>query len=353
MCPDSLTLDFQSDNDSLYVMPLELVPFETPGLSRGRLRMAGALDHVMDVMTDGSGRHGFIYVDDITQKYGAQNFGWNKDGPPHPDLELLKKLKNLTSFDVYSLRILFRTLSIEPRDPDALQLSPSTKASLAAHLKRFTAPLIVNVYGNVSSFDGSDDPIELIRNPDRDTAVKNLHKIADSLEIKIDAIPIFLEKFSDCYLSISYFERYLHGIFPEVTDVAEELIQLKENRTFAGESAFQATCENVSSDMTSLIASTLGKIERFHQETGSMWINLNAQRFYEISELVRSYQVSVAGVLCGLGMKMTEWRSRFATADIGGPTARAEMLMTTLRPGLDKLKEIDQRVESSESLQVE
>jgi hypothetical protein len=172
MCPDGPTVDFQSDNDSLqsdndslYVMPLDIVPFETQPLRRGRLRMNGALEHVVDVFSDGRGRHGFLQLDEITQKFGEQNYGWEAGGPPHPDLALLQKLQKLSSFDVYSLRILFRQNGITPTTADALELSASTKASLSAHLKRFTAPLILNVYGDVAALGTADDPIELFRKP--------------------------------------------------------------------------------------------------------------------------------------------------------------------------------------------
>jgi hypothetical protein len=73
MPPDIPTNEFEADNDSLYVMPLALVPFETPGLARGRLRMNGALDHVIDVFNDSKGRSGYILLEDINQKLGHQN----------------------------------------------------------------------------------------------------------------------------------------------------------------------------------------------------------------------------------------------------------------------------------------
>tara|TARA_R110000787_G_scaffold20496_5_gene60806 strand:+ start:700 stop:1779 length:1080 start_codon:yes stop_codon:yes gene_type:complete len=333
--------DFETDNDSLYVMPLAHVPFATRGLSRGRLRMTGALDSVIDIYGDERQGRGFIPIAEINHKYGAQTFGWDADGPDHPDLALLNKVAELTSYDVYSLRILFRILQIEPVDASLLALSKDAKLSLSAHLKRFTAPLILNVYGDVSALSQSGDPIDLIRNPNRGTAVSNLQKLADGLEIDIRAIPEFLEKFSDCFLSISYFERYLHDVHRDVFDIVEELEALRKNRNMQTEPAVRAACEEVSEGLQHLISSALCKIERFHKETASMWQDLNAKRFAELSGLVEDYQVSVAGVLCGLGIKTGEWRRRFATTDIGGPVARADALMSCLRPGLDRLRKID------------
>ena len=353
MPPDIPTNEFEADNDSLYVMPLALIPFETPGLARGRLRMNGALVHVMDVFNDGKGRRGYILLEDINQKFGQQNYGWKASDQPHPDLALLEKLHNLSSFDVYSLRILFRKLGIRSPNPDALQLSAQTTASLSAHLKRFTAPLILNVYGDVSALGNAADPVELFRNPDKESAVRNLRALADRLEIGIEGIPEFLERFSECYLSISYFERYLHEIYPEQTTVIGELEQLTASHYLQDQIIMRTNCERACATLSELMSSALGKIERFHLETNTMWQSLTAERFYEISEMVNSYQISVAGVLCGLGIKMTEWRKRFETPDTGSPAARVEMLMSSLLPGLDKLKLLDQRMETDDALQRE
>lgn len=345
--------DFDADNDSLYVMPLELVPFETKALLKGRLKMNGRLQHTIEIFRGTNGHSGFIPLEDMTLKLGADRFGWPRDGDSHPDLELLSKLGGLTSFDVYSLRLLFRRLGIAPRRPEALRLSAEVQTSLANHLRRFTAPLILHVFGDNSGVDISGDPAALLRNPDKESAARKLKQLAAHLELPLDAIPNFLSKFSDCYLSISYFERYLHSIFPQVITIVGEIDALRGQRKFLNDRAFQATAEEISITLSNLMSSALGKIERFHKETDTMWNSLNADRFYEISSLVDTYQVEVAGVLCGLGIKTSEWRSKFATPDIGGPSARAEMLLSNLRPGLEKLKEIDSRIALDETLQIE
>jgi len=121
-------------------MPLEIIPFETPALTRGRLRLNAGLEHVVDVYSDDRGQHGYIQLNQVTQKDGAQNYGWSPDLDLHPDMAILGKLRNLASFDVFSLRILFRANGIAPKDSNALELSATTKASLSAHLKRFTPP---------------------------------------------------------------------------------------------------------------------------------------------------------------------------------------------------------------------
>ena len=135
------------------------------------------------------------------------------------------------------------------------------------------------MYGDVSALGASTYPTELFRNPDRDTAARNLLHLADSLGILATDIPNSLDAFSECYLSISYFERYLHAIYPEITSVVEETRELKEHRSIKDQPALQEKCAYVAEELDSLIVSTLGKIERFHQQTETMWMELTAARF--------------------------------------------------------------------------
>lgn len=225
--------------------------------------MNGALDHVIDVFNDGKGRSGYILLEDINQTFAHQNYGWKASDEPHPDLALLEKLHNLSSFDVHSLRILFRKLGIQSPKPGALQLSAQTKASLSAHLMRFTAPLILNVYGNVSALGNAADLVELFQNPDKESAVRNLRALADRQEVEIEGIPEFLERFSECYLSISYFERYLHVIYPEQTTVIGELEELRASHYLQDQIIMRTNCERACASLSELMSSALGKIENF------------------------------------------------------------------------------------------
>src|SRR3546814_8071019 len=97
----------------------------------------------------------------------GREFNW-PEVPPHPDLVLLRKLALLPSFDVYSLRILFRDNDIPITNEDVLKLSAAKIAELTSYMMSFTRPLIREIYQdadlNVSTFD---DVLALFRTPDR------------------------------------------------------------------------------------------------------------------------------------------------------------------------------------------
>ena len=86
------------DRDSLYILPLAMIPMRTPALRRARIIKNVRLDSVIELFEDAKCGSGQIGIEDL-----AHESGWH-DAPRHPDLVILRKLKTLPSFDVYSLR---------------------------------------------------------------------------------------------------------------------------------------------------------------------------------------------------------------------------------------------------------
>jgi hypothetical protein len=105
-------------------------------------------------------------------------FGW-PESPTHPDLVLLRKLVLLPSFDVYSLRILFRDNAIPITTNAVFTLSPAKVKELSTYMMSFTRPLIKEIYQdvelNISSFE---EVLALFRTPDRKKAHERLDVMA-------------------------------------------------------------------------------------------------------------------------------------------------------------------------------
>ena len=108
-----------SDRDSMHILPLSILPVETPGLKRARLIKNARLESVVEMFEDEGTGSGQIDVGALSDE-----FGWPAS-PAHPDLVLIKKLSELPSYDVYSLRILLREHGIKLNDVSALRLSAS------------------------------------------------------------------------------------------------------------------------------------------------------------------------------------------------------------------------------------
>lgn len=88
--------------DALHILPLAFIPLETRAIRRALLIKNARLDSVVELLDDVQTGSGQIEIEDLVKE-----FGW-PTSPPHPDLKLLRRLGQLSSYDVLSLRITLR-----------------------------------------------------------------------------------------------------------------------------------------------------------------------------------------------------------------------------------------------------
>ena len=334
--------DFDRDNDSLYVMPLQIVPFATPGLRRGKLIKNVVLKPAIEVFQYDDGASAQILIEDVTSLSGQSLFGWKRDDPC-PDLSILHKLGALTSYDVFSLRILFRDLNISIASIDYLTLSDDMKAQLDSQMKVFTQPLVKRIYGDLDDENlSAKNIIKLFNNPDSEATLQNLQNLAQILGLEVQGIPSFLEDFADLYLSFAYYQKYLDDIVPKVVEMVAEIKNLQDNNQMNQDRNLMNNCLELVTNLNDLLASTTGRFEKFYNDTDEMWDNISTEKFRDTETLIKSYHTAIGGVLCGLGIKMNAWKKRFPSPQSGGPYARAEYLLNSVRPGMEKIMAINQ-----------
>src|SRR5215475_5501393 len=86
-----------SDMDSLFVLPLSVIPFQTETLRSSRLIKNHHMQSVVELYAEKGMGSGQIDVNDL-----PQHFNWRNAA--HSDYDILRKLADMPSFDVYSLR---------------------------------------------------------------------------------------------------------------------------------------------------------------------------------------------------------------------------------------------------------
>ncbi len=328
---------FRRDLDSLYVLPLRIVPLESSALQRARMVKDSRLNSAIEIFSNKATGTGLVYLHDLK----ASSLGMSKR-EFKADHTLLASLGRLNSFDVYSLRICLRELKIQVNSSEYLDLSSEKKSSLAEYMKAFTLPLIKQVYGTTDfEAEESGDIIKLFSDPDLDVALEKLRRLSDILDIELQDIPKFLEDFSDIYLSLAYYQQYLDDITPKITAFIDELLMLKSNWQMRQDPRLMDACYSLESSLNDLIASVSGRFEAFNRNTDHMWENITAERFRKVEALIKAHHATIGGILCGVGSKMTAWRSFFVDAAAGGPVGRSEIIMSDILPGLDKVVELD------------
>ena len=324
------------DRDSLHVLPLSVLPFETSALRRARLIKNVRLKSVVELFSDKDTGSGQIDIEDIPNE-----FGWNMSDPP-ADMTMLRKVGNLPSYDVYSLRISLRELDIKVNDVDALRLSDSMNSELTAYMTDFTRPLIKEIYGGDDvTIDSFEDVIKLFRDPDMKKALEKIRVMSAKLNIKPEEIPRFMEDYGDIFLSLSYYRRCLDSIEPIITEFLEAMDEMRDNYQFKTDQNLGNTMDMMESTINELMAAITGRFENFERGTKHMWDNISAERFRKVEQLIKGYHTTIGGVLCSLSVKMEAWANLFPTPSVGGPGKRAEFMMSEMKQGMDNIQKIE------------
>ena len=324
------------DRDSLHILALSVVPIETPALKRARLIRNVRLRSIIEFFGDEDTGSGQVEIEDL-----GGEFGW-PEIPTHPDLILLRKLGDLPSYDVFSLRILLRDHGIAVNSVEALKLSPSKQSELNDYMTAFTRPLIKQIYGGEDiSIQSFEDVIRLFRDPDLTKAREKLKIMAEKLEIGLEDVPKFLEDYGDIFLSLSYYRQCLDQIEPTIGVFLDALDEIRGNWQLKNDQNLMKTCTMMQSTINGLMAAITGRFENFDRSTADMWNNISADRFRKVEDLIGSYHTTIGGVLCALSVKMDAWARLFPRKDAGGPVKRAEFIMSEMKQGIDKIQKIE------------
>ncbi|MCW5698924.1 MAG: hypothetical protein KIT00_03685 [Rhodospirillales bacterium] len=324
------------DRDSFHILPLAIIPLETPALRRARMIKNVHLDSTVELFKDEKAGSGQIDIEDIPRE-----FGWSET-QLSPDHAVLRKLALLPSFDVYSLRVLLRETGISVSDHNDLRLSESKNRELTGYMTTFTRPLIAQIYGSEDlSIDKFEDIVVLFKEPDVKKALQKLKVMAERLEIEITDIPKFLEDYGDIFLSLSYYRQTLDQIVPIVSNFLDSLVEIQEHYQMRRDVNLMHTCRMLQETMNAVMANVTGRFESFDRATSGLWDNLSADRFRRVQRLIKSHHTSTGGVLCALSVKMDAWARLFPTKDTGGPARRAEFLLTEMRQGIEKIQRIE------------
>ena len=322
------------DRDSLHILPLSIIPFETSALKQALLIKNVRLKSVVEIFSGigtGSGQLDIRAV--------GKEFGWEKS---HPDMVVLHKLAGLNSYDVYSLRILLRAHGIEIENYDDLKLSNSKNQKLTSYMREFTHPLIVQIYGSDDmSIKEFKDVISLFQNPDLKAAIEKLKIMADKLGIEIDQVPVFLEDCGDIFLSFAYYRRCLEEIEPIIDNFLTSLEEIQSNYQLKTDKNLMHTCVTLHSTIKGLVMALNARFKHFDHYTKDMWDNLTAERFREVERMITNYHTTIGGALCSLSVKMNTWDQLFPSEESVGPTRLAEFIMSDMKQGIEKIQEIE------------
>jgi len=333
---DSVEID-DFDRDSLNVLPLAILPLTTRGLQNSRMIKNARLHTVIEIFGNDSSGSLQLEVDGV-----PSHFGW-VDGKPRPDLRILRKMKELHSFDVYSLRIQLRALDIEISDNEYLKLSAKKTAELNQYMTEFTRPLIRSIYGSDDdTVHEYADVIALFRSADASQTLEKLNRMAQKLNVHLEDLPVFLADCGDIFLSLSYYRQCFDEVEPIVGELFASIKEMRESFQLKSDRTLMETCDQVEAKLKWLTATLAKLFGIFDHRLNDMWENLSADRFREIKDAIERHHTTVGGLLCSLNVKMRAWKKAFPDPEGGGLIKRGEFLITEIKQGLDNIAAIQE-----------
>jgi hypothetical protein len=323
------------DRDSLHTLPLWILPLSTTGLRRARLIKNVRLESVVELFKDTSSGSGQLEIEDLSNE-----FKWDTSDPPR-DLLMIRKLGQLPSYDVYSLRINLREMAIDIENSDNLKLSKNKKKELTSYMTEFTRPLISHIYGNEDvNIQSFDDVVRLFRSPDVKNAMEKIQQMSVKLEIKPQEIPRFMEDYGDIFLSLSYYRKCLDSISPLIDEFLDAMEELRGNYQLKADKNLMTAINLIEETINERKSEVTSRFDSFEHSTKNMWDNVSADQFRKVQELISSYHLSIGGVLCGLSVKMGAWSQEFPHKNSGGPARRSAFILSEMRQGINNMPKI-------------
>ncbi|MBO44240.1 MAG: hypothetical protein CMM28_11010 [Rhodospirillaceae bacterium] len=323
------------DMDALHTLPLSILPFQTSGLKRARMIKNIQLEGVVEIFNDIKSGSGQVNINQLSTV-----FDWSED-IDGKDQNIIRKLSNINSYDVYTLRISLRQLGIEVNETEKLKLSESKNKELSKYMVEFTRPLMLQIYGDSdSNIESLDQIIGMFKSPDQAKALENLRRLASSLKIKIAEIPNFIEDYGDIFMSLAYFKECADKILPNVNSFIREIQIFKENRHLSSQLDLMKTCEYLDNTLTYIATSLTERFESFEKHSQDMWNDINPDTFRKVKGMIASHHATLGGVLCGLAVKMGRWQEKFSDGR-GGPVQRSEFVMSEMRAGIGLIEQIE------------
>ncbi len=316
----------------LHVLPLNIIPLETRALRSAKLTKNARLEGVVEIFSDQQTGSGQIYPSALNEF-----FDFSEDRKQ--DYEIVQALGELPSYDVYSLRIELRELGIDVDESQHLRLSKEMERELSGYMQTFTRPLINAVYGKEGAKGQSFSSIVgLLLDPNVKDARKNLMSLATRLEVELLAIPQFLMRYGDVYLSLAYYSFCMDQIRPTLQDFLSAVDVLLGDPKFRHDRKLMDTCKLVRGRLVAVEIGISKVMEIFRVHTENMWQSISAARFRTMEKLIHQYQKEIGASICALTVKMNGWAELKGK---GQASTQASFILSDIVQGLDQLRPID------------
>jgi len=325
----------REDRDSINTFVCAALPVRSKGLQRLRLIKNVRLETRVEAFRGSGTGSGQFGIEELP------NYIDPSEDLMRIDIPMLKQAGALPAFDCYSLRRAVRTSGLDVETAEVLSLSDAKKRELAGHMRNLTRPLVRHVFGD-SDMDITDPRSlrDIMAMADRHKAREKLQQLSAALDTDLDTLPGLLEDYGDAFLSLGYYRSYLNLIVPRIKDLQVWIEEATARGTFRQGDQAMIRLKQVSGSIDKITGSVIDRFRRFDKQAVFDWERLTLEEFRTARDLILAHQSSLAEVLCGLTVKVYEWRTRFAKPNVG-IQQRVDFVQSDLYPGLDRLLQVE------------
>ena len=320
-----------SDKDAIDALPLSMIPLSSSTLKSARLVKNSRLETSVELHNDPVTGSLQIRPEDIVDSQAGSK----------EDQEIVSKLSALPSYDIYSLRSSLKKLGIEV-DDTVLELSDGMKDTLHRYTLEFTRPLIRNIFGSGEEQKvDAETLLKMFNDPDKTLVAMRLKRMAQKTGMQLSEIPVFLEDYSDVFLSVAYYRHTFQTVVPDINRFWLWLGDLRTQREVATAHRTLASCKRVEDSLRFLSTSIRERLAKFQSGFELFWGDINRDSFERLRKDIEENHAGMGAVLCGLVVKMRNWSQEFPDNAIGSPSKRSQFVITELEPGLEHLKTME------------
>ena len=321
--------------DALHILPLSRVPLEKASLRELKMVKNHQLESVIETFTVRRTRSAQVDIVNL-----PQYFGWSEDDP-HPDLPLLRRVGALPSFDIYSLRRLLRDLDFAVDEFAELKLPADAAAQLGEYMTTFTRPLISRIYGDqAKEIDSTKGLFALFKDPNHAKVRRRLTVMATEINLKIEAVPRFLENFGDTLMSIAFLRNCFDELAPITADFLATMDTVRSNELQSKDEDLMEICTSVENDVNELTASIAGRFKAIEQLSTDIWEDHSAHAFRDVERAIVGHHEFIGSALCGLTVKMKVWDLMFPDKTNTNPAQMADFIKYHMKQGLETMQTV-------------
>jgi hypothetical protein len=321
--------------DAIDQLPLSIIPLKTNSLKSAKLVKNSRMETMIELFHDPVAGALMIEPSRLSDTFG------NKDDVVS-DQNILIKLGELSSYDVYTLRGALRKMGLDATPPDALDLSFDMKEALHTYTINFIRPIVINIFGHEFANQNKGQSLsDIFKSSDPQVVLKNLTLMSQKTSIPIDKIPDFLEKYSDTFMSVAYF-RYLYDMNePEIRRCIDWLNETKNYRDVKSMPGMVPQIERIEKALLRLSGLVSINMVKFNQSFEAFWAEINQETFKQLQDDIINTHGLLGAILCGLNVKMQAWSRAFPNNAEGNPNKRSSFIKTELEPGIERLLKIE------------